>query len=153
MRFVDQEELEGMGVASLSYPGNGLCHRSQALVKGGGLYDLPLVSQLIVHCLSKLGFLIGDWLGNRSLSYAQDGDHQQEGCHPDCWFRKLQIPHDLTPFGNFVLWHANDDLPACVDRYSARPQNGVRSYKIWEIFPKLFRSAGAIPATPLGSRS
>jgi hypothetical protein len=64
----------------------------------------------------------------------------------------LQIPHDLTPFGNFVLWHVNDDLPACVDRYSARRQNGVRSYKIWEIFPKPFRNAGAIPAIPESDR-
>jgi len=64
----------------------------------------------------------------------------------------LQIPHDLTPFGIFVLWHVNDDLPACVDRYSARPQNGVRSYKIWEIFPMSFRNAGAIPAIPESDR-
>jgi hypothetical protein len=65
---MDQEELEGMIVARLSHPRNGLCHRFQALVEWGRLYNLHFVFQFVVHRQSKLGFLVGDWLGEGSLS-------------------------------------------------------------------------------------
>jgi hypothetical protein len=74
--FVNDEELEGMGIARLSHPGNRVRQGFQGIVEGRGFHDLPFCSQLLVHLLPKFGLLVGGRLGKGGLGAAEDRNSQ-----------------------------------------------------------------------------
>src|SRR5262249_35016655 len=87
---MDNEELEGMRIARLRRPGNRVGYWLQRVVERRGFDDLSFAFQFLVHLLSELGFLIGDGLGNRRLSAAEEGDRQRDRQEPEVGLRGLQ---------------------------------------------------------------